>query len=177
MSPPESPSERLAARLLPSRIPDASPRSVGRGPGCSEARIVFPSTQLALPDGGPAARARKQGDSSLYFEALGHPAVIAPGEVRYGVDSSRLQKTAGDRRPAAALAVQHDRDGRVELARPIGQRRQRDVNCSRKVSASPFVGSSHIDDLHLALSQDVVKLVGIQLGYLLGFPVARFPVV
>src|SRR5215210_4452628 len=118
------------ARSLPSRNHGGSARSVETAPVHSEARRASLSTQPArLLAADPTAPVRKRGDSSLYFETLGHPTFVAPGKIGHTAQSLCLEEARRDRGPAAALAVQHDREGWIELAEPLRQCRQRNMRC------------------------------------------------
>jgi len=63
--------------------------------------------------------------------------------------------------------VQDDRSGGIQLADPLRQSRERDVDRSRKVSAPPFVGAANVNYLDTPIARRLPELGSIELTNLL----------
>jgi hypothetical protein len=59
--------------------------------------------------------------------------------------------------------VEHDVRGRVELADPIRQSRQRNVNRARQVTPAPLFGAPHVDDLNAIPAGKLIEAWRIEL--------------
>ena len=54
--------------------------------------------------------------------------------------------------------MEHNRSGGIQLANPVRQRGERNVDRSRKVAATPLVGSANVDYLDVLVARGAPEL-------------------